>query len=324
MYSLSVIFLLICVIFSAWGEKLSRRLWTSDNSFALPRLGFGTAGLGDNTGLSVCEALKNNIDLIDTAQASEWYNEFQVGLGITVCRQSGEISSQKDITIVTKVHPRNYDFYSMLQHVAASRRSLMVAHAASKPLDVVLLHAPFCWEGHCNDAELQHDWREGWKNLEKMKQLGHVAAIGVSNFNIEQLQELLLFATVPVSVVQNWMDPFHQDKDVRSFCKKNDILYMAYSSLGTQWEHMFPNRRIVQDNLELQQMAKRLKTSVPVVVISWLIQEDVVAIPRSSSAEHIKEFSDAFRSDRSSLRGILSYDDMNIIRQLDGRYGSPW
>ena len=62
--------------------------------------------------------------------------------------------------------------------------------------------------------------------------LGKVRSLGVSNFHVADLNELLEIATVPVSVVQNWFDPIHQDTTVRKFCGKHGIRYMGYSTLG--------------------------------------------------------------------------------------------
>lgn len=68
--------------------------------------------------------------------------------------------------------------------------------------------------------------------MEEMQKKGKLRSLGVSNFDVESLEELVQLATVPVSAVQNWFDPFHQDRVVRKFCEKHGIRYIGYSTLG--------------------------------------------------------------------------------------------
>ena len=84
----------------------------------------------------------------------------------------------------------------------------------SDHLDVVLLHSPRCWWSQCSSEMDSFPWQVAWKNLEAEVEAGRVSSIGVSNFNTQQLSELLQIATYPVSFVQNWMDPLHQDREV--------------------------------------------------------------------------------------------------------------
>ena len=67
---------------------------------------------------------------------------------------------------------------------------------------------------------------------------GKIRSLGVSNFDVIDLKELLNITNVPVAVVQNWFDPFHQDISVRQFCAKHGIHYMGYSTLGKFEENM--------------------------------------------------------------------------------------
>ena len=129
-------------------------------------------------------------------------------------------------------------------------------------LDVVLLHAPFCWEGHCTAEEEAVTWQEAWANLERIYNLGLVRAIGVSNFSPQQLKELLTITRSKVSLVQNWMDPFHQDRVVRDICTANHIHYMAYSSLGGQWEYILHQGNPLYTTPALHQLAEKYHTTI--------------------------------------------------------------
>ena len=68
--------------------------------------------------------------------------------------------------------------------------------------------------------------------MERLQNEGKIRSLGVSNFDLVDLRELLNITNVTVSVVQNWFDPFHQDENVRAFCAKHQIHYMGYSTLG--------------------------------------------------------------------------------------------
>jgi diketogulonate reductase-like aldo/keto reductase len=127
-------------------------------------------------------------------------------------------------------------------------------------LDVVLLHAPWCWAGHCSKEEETYSWKEAWNSLEKIKLDGDVFAIGVSNFDVNLLQQLLQMTNTKVSVIQNWMDPFHQDKEVRKLCEENNIIYMAYSSQGTQWEGNLRYNPLHRSSLLINIAAKHNET----------------------------------------------------------------
>jgi diketogulonate reductase-like aldo/keto reductase len=133
----------------------------------------------------------------------EWYNEEEVGQAI----RSEECQAPEDLVVVTKIHPRSYEVNAMRASLQQSSVDLFGEQRTTLP--VVLLHAPFCWEGHCNAEQTQFlstkGWFGAWRNLEQMHDEGLVSAIGVSNFHPEQLRELLSFANKRVAVVQNFM-----------------------------------------------------------------------------------------------------------------------
>ena len=81
-------------------------------------------------------------------------------------------------------------------------------------------------------GEPKGTWQESWKAMEEMQKKGKIRSLGVSNFYLEDLEELVKLATVPVSAVQNWFDPFHQDRRVRAFCQEHNIRYIGFSTLG--------------------------------------------------------------------------------------------
>ena len=249
---------------------------------ALPLVGFGTAGLQGKTHEAVLSALNLGVRMIDSAQAKEWYNEVGVGTAVAEFESSQSDGGDSPVIIVTKVHPRSYgDIGAMDAKLAESKENFR-----RYSLDVVLLHAPWCWPGHCTSEEEAAGWERGWNNLVSLRSQHNIRYIGVSNFHFELLHRLVVGLDQQVDVVQNWMDPFHQDTEVRAFCAENNIQYMAYSSFGTQWNR-HPNP--VLTNTVLQEIAVAHGVSVPQVVMMWLHTLQVVAIPRTSQVAHMRD-----------------------------------
>jgi len=307
---------------------------------SLPWLGLGTAALRGEAENLIFAALEYGLRLIDTAQAKEWYDEQTVGKAVQRFEEQYTHRlqvGQENITVVTKIHPRSYSYRDMDEKLAESSR-----YFGSHGLDVVLLHAPFCWHGHCSKQQEQITWRMGFKNLELLQQKYHIKYIGVSNFNHFQLHELLTnVASHPskVNILQNWMDPFHQDREVRILCNEYHIQYMAYSSFGTQWEYSHNGKNPIWENVVLQELALQYQVSIPMLILSWLWHEQVVAIPRSTNLYHLQEnFQLHFCHDHKDLcheRGWLvaeeetitkypipfTEEDLLALRALDGSLG---
>lgn len=293
----------------------------------LPILGLGTAGLGPNEPDVVMNALSLGVRMIDTAQASEWYNERATAEGIQrFLSENPTVLKDEDdkIYIVTKIHPRSFSREKMEEKVHESYEIFK-----DQGLFAVLLHAPYCWPGQCSYEEEQISWHEAWLNLEELKDLYNIQKIGVSNFDVHLLEELVLnIANHKVSLVQNWMDPFHQDVETRQFCQEHGIQYMAYSSFGTQWRKKNP----VLSSPLLNSIARKYNASVAEVVIAWLIEENVIAIPKTSSLAHLQNnFRICQESDICSngeavneFRFKLTPADLDAIRRLDGTLGLPW
>lgn len=302
-------------------EKIdSISLTVSVHGLRIPRLGLGTAGLGSTTAYVTQTALEAGVRLVDTAQAPEWYSEEKVGDGLRNFLV-GRTSENDVVTVITKIHPRSFERARMEESIIKSKQALY--GSTDSTLDIVLLHTPHCWEGHCTPEELSTTWREGWRNLENLMSSGGISAVGVSNFDKNLLTELIHMSKVKVSVVQNWMDPFHQDKEARQYAAEQNMVYMAYSSFGTQWGR---EENPVFSSTVLLAIAGKHDTTVSDVVISWLLQEEVVAIPRASSKDHIIANSSPITTGIKGevLRVFLDKDDMEQIRSLDGTLGHPW
>lgn len=262
------------------------------NGVKLDRVGLGTAGRMKKETISL--ALSLGVRLIDTARAKEWYDEDSAAAGIAGHERS-------EVTVVTKLHPRDHGYSSCASAIEDS------ASKFGGYVDVFLQHYSTCWEDLCGFSG--GNWQASWRAMEDAYEKGLVRAIGVSNFRRDELQELVYrVARIKPHVVQNWMDPFHQETDTRDFCRKHNISFMAYSTLGTQWRT--PKNPVASSDV-LREIAQRTNTTSFDVVLKWAIQRGAVVIPRSTSEKHIKantflnkDFSCLSNEDLSRIDGL--------------------
>ena len=140
---------------------------------------------------------------------------------------------RNEFFITTKLHPRDLGYESTKKAVATS-----LVNFATTYIDLVLLHYPRCFPGVCSQTEIHRTelsggWQAAWRALEDLLKLGSIRAIGVSNFDLSELEQM---DPLP-HVVQNWFDPFRQDRTVLEWATRSRVAYTSYSTLGGQWEH---------------------------------------------------------------------------------------
>jgi diketogulonate reductase-like aldo/keto reductase len=253
---------------------------TLSNGVIVPAVGFGTAGLVGDTQRASALALDAGFRHFDSAQATEWYDERALGYALL----SRPEVKRENLFLTSKLHPKD--------HGAPDPLGPSLAQLGTDYLDLFLLHYPRCWDGveRCRGAHVVGTWHDSWRLLEAEYDAGRVRAIGVSNFGLDELQELYTMARVKPHVVQNWLDPLHQDRAVRAFCRAWDIKFVAFSSLGTQWEHRLPGQRNpVLGNDVLRAIAARHSRTVVAVVMSWVLAGGEGVIPRSANPVHIAD-----------------------------------
>lgn len=190
------LFVLLCI--DAQQQSVPAYIDLPNTDYNFPKLGFGTAAMSGHGYESVITAINSGIQMVDTAQAREWYDEASVGKAIKSIRDNN--SAFHKIVIVTKIHPRSFELNKMNAAIDISLDNL--APKSARSLDVVLLHSPWCWRGHCTAEEERVSWHTGWRNLEAQKRAGRVDVVGVCNFEASLLQELIDMADAKVGVIQ--------------------------------------------------------------------------------------------------------------------------
>lgn len=225
----------------------------------IPRVGLGVyqSARGHETQHAVSEALRLGYRHIDTARI--YGNEQDVGEAV---KASGIPRSQ--IYVTTKLWNDDHGYDAALRACDASLKRLGL-----ETIDLYLLHWP-----------VPRKRLDSWRALEKLQADGKVRSIGVSNFMVHHLEELLGKAKVVPAINQIEVSPFLQQRDVRAFCDKHQIIVEAYSPL-TQGEKL--------DHRAIAAVAKRVSRTPAQVMLRWGLQHGMVTLPKSVRTERIAE-----------------------------------
>ena len=262
---------------------------TLHNGVKMPWFGLGVFKVqeGEEVIQSVKAALRNGYISIDTAAI--YGNEEGVGQAI---RESGV--PREDLFITTKLWNSEQGYDSTLKAFDESMEKLGLDY-----LDLYLIH----WPG--KDKER---YKETWKAFEKLYKDGRVRAIGVSNFYVHHLEDLIASAEIKPMVNQVEFHPHLTLEDLRAYCKKEEIQLEAWSPL---------KRGELLDNPVLKEIAEKHNKSVAQVILRWDLQHGVVTIPKSIKENRIIENSQVFDFE-------LTPEEMDRIDSLneDSRSGS--
>ena len=231
---------------------------TLQNGVQMPLVGFGTFMLSGETCVkAVAEAIQSGYRMIDTAEA--YGNEKEVGAGI---RASG--IDRRELFLVAKVNFKSYEHAE--QTVMQSLENLGTDY-----LDLLLLHWPFA---HYYGA---------WRALEKLYEAGKVRAIGVSNFEPDQLLDLIAYNKVIPAVDQIETNLYCQRSAERGWMDKKQVAHMAYAPLGQG------NRNEMFREPAVLALAEKYGKTPAQVLLRFLTQKGIAVIPRSTQPEHIRE-----------------------------------
>lgn len=231
---------------------------TLQNGVQMPLVGFGTFMLSGETCVKAfAEAIQSGYRMIDTAEA--YGNEKEVGAGI---RASG--IDRRELFLVTKVNFKSYEHAE--QTVMQSLENLGTDY-----LDLLLLHWPFA------------NYYGAWRALEKLYEAGKVRAIGVSNFEPDQLLDLIAYNKVAPAVDQIETNLYCQRSAERGWMDKKQVAHMAYAPLGQG------NRNEMFREPAVLALAEKYGKTPAQVLLRFLTQKGIAVIPRSTQPEHIRE-----------------------------------
>lgn len=252
-----------------------------NNGVEMPILGFGVYQIQDANECehSVYEAIMAGYRLIDTA--ASYQNEEAVGRAI---KRSGV--PREELFITTKLWVQDAGYKSTKKAFARSLERLQLDY-----LDLYLIHQPF------------GDVYGSWRAMEELYREGKIKAIGVSNFQMDRLVDLMIHNEVIPAVNQVETHPFCQQIESAKLMKENNVQIESWGPFAEGRNNMFQNEIIVS-------IAEKNNKSVAQVILRWLTQRGVVAIPKSVRKERIIENFNIFDFE-------LSQEDMEKIANLD-------
>lgn len=234
---------------------------TLNNGLSMPMAGIGTFLLTpDEAEASVLAALEDGYRLIDTANA--YVNEKAVGRAM---KKSG--LKREEIFLETKLWP---SFYENDDAVDKTLERL-----GTDTIDLLLIHQP------------AGNYVAGYRQMEKAYKEGKVKAIGLSNFNQGQIEEILGLCQVKPAVLQTEVHPYFQEQELKSFLSKEGMVIQAWYPLG------HGDKALLEEPLFTKLGKKYGKTNAQ-IILRWHIQDGNIVIPGSKNPSHIKDNFDLF------------------------------
>ncbi|OJJ49416.1 hypothetical protein ASPZODRAFT_92068 [Penicilliopsis zonata CBS 506.65] len=266
------------------------------NGVTIPGVGFGTfanEGSKGETYKAVTHALRTGYRHLDCA----WFylNEDEVGEGIHDFLKENPSVKREDIFVCTKVWNHLHRYEDVLWSVENSLKRLKLDY-----VDLFLVHWPIAAEKETQEKpkigsdgkyvilkDLTENPEPTWRAMEKIYEDGKARAIGVSNWTIHGLEQLLQFAKVQPHVNQIEIHPFLPNNELVQYCFAHNILPEAYSPLGSQNQVPTTGER-VSENPTLNAIAQKGGNTLAQVLIAWGLRRGYVVLPKSSNPARIE------------------------------------
>ena len=252
-----------------------------NNGVEMPILGFGVFQVPDPTECdqSVFDAIQAGYRLIDTA--ASYLNEEAVGNAI----KRSDVP-RGELFITTKVWMQDTGYENTKKAFEKSLKKLQLDY-----LDLYLIHQPY------------GDVHGSWRAMEELYGEGRIRAIGVSNFQPDRIIDLIVFNKITPAVNQIETHPFHQQMETQKFLQENGVQHQSWGPFAEGKNNIFQNELLVK-------IGKKYQKSTAQVILRWLIQRGIVAIPKSVRKNRIEENINIFDFH-------LSEEDLQLIQTLD-------
>ena len=280
---------------------------TLNNGVKIPQLGLGTWFIDDD---KVADAVKEAVKLgyrhIDTAQA--YGNERGVGEGIRTCGVPRE-----ELFVVSKVAAEHKTYEQAMAGINETLDKMGLDY-----LDMMIIHSPQPWvDVNQSDDRYVEGNRAAWKALEDAYEAGKLKAIGISNFQIADIESLLETAKIKPMVNQILLHISNTPLELVEYCQKNGIAVEAYSPIA---------HGEILNQPEIKAIADKYNVSVPQLCIRYTLQLGAIALPKTANPEHMKtnaevdfEISAEDMETLKNFKKIESYGESGIFPVYGGK-----
>ncbi|MER5949525.1 aldo/keto reductase [Streptomyces sp. NPDC001904] len=265
--------------------------YTLSNGVEIPKLGLGTWFIDDD---KAADAVRAAVEIgyrnIDTAQA--YGNERGVGEGVRTVTVPRE-----QLFVSTKLAAEIKDYDEAVASIDDSLKELGLEY-----IDLMLIHSPQPWDDF-RGGDYAEGNRAAWRALEEAHKAGKIRSIGVSNFQQQDLDNLLQGATVVPLVNQLLVHAGNTPSELLHYCEAKGILVEAYSPIA---------HGAILGNAQVKAMAERYGVSVPQLCIRYTLQLGTVSLPKTANPDHMRSNAEVdfeiSSSDMDALRGLRDVD----------------
>ena len=263
--------------------------FTLSNDVEIPKLGLGTWFISNSDApQAVRDAVEAGYRHIDTAQA--YRNERGVGEGVRSCGIKRE-----DIFVTTKLGAGIKSYKKAVSSIDGSLKALGLDY-----IDMMIIHSPQPWTKFGAGNHFYEGNREAWKALEEAYSAGKLRAIGLSNFEKEDIDNILGSCTVAPMVNQILAHISNTPFDLIEYSQQKGILVEAYSPIA---------HGELMKNTKVLEMAKKYNVSIPQLSIRYCLQLGLLPLPKTANPEHMKS--------NAALDFEISAEDMEILKNIE-------
>jgi len=263
--------------------------YTLSNGVEIPKLGLGTWFINNkNVGQAVKDAVKIGYRHIDTAQA--YRNESGVGDGIRACGVNRE-----DIFVTTKLAAEAKSYQKAVSSIDKSLKTMGL-----DTIDMMIIHSPQPWTKFRGEDRYFEGNREAWRALEEAYNAGKLRAIGLSNFEKVDIENILESCSVKPMVNQILAHISNTPKELIKYTQDQGILVEAYSPIA---------HGELLKNQEVGQIAEKYGVTVPQLSIRYVLQLGLLPLPKTANPEHMKS--------NAAVDFVISEADMDLLKNVE-------